>query len=377
MEIAPFETEHFFAKYEFNTPYQLCNSDCESVTISELLKMAGVSLEELGKQSLAYTESQGHPDLRRLIAATYETVAEDDVVLLNSPIEGIYLAARAALEPEDEVIVLSPAYDALIHLFEHVVGRAHVKKWEFEKGSAGWELDLTRLESMLTTNTKMVVVNFPHNPTGFLPSHSFLQQLTEKLQSRNILLFADEMYHGLVHGGREPVPSSADLHAPAIILSGLSKTYGLPGLRTGWLVIKDHVLKQRVINWKFYTSICPPGPTEFLAIAALRVHEQLRRASLQTIENNLNIADRFFERWRQLFEWHRPTAGSTALVKMNVASVSHLIDPLASSQGVLIQSGKTLGADDQHLRMGFGRAKFNDALQRFEHWLTEEVATAK
>ena len=136
-------------------------------------------------------------------------------------------------------------------------------------------------------------------------------------------------------------------------------------------------MKQRVINWKFYTSICPPGPTEFLAIAALRVHEQLRRASLQTIENNLNIADRFFERWRQLFEWHRPTAGSTALVKMNVASVSHLIDPLASSQGVLIQSGKTLGADDQHLRMGFGRAKFNDALQRFEHWLTEEVATAK
>ncbi|MEC7719817.1 MAG: hypothetical protein VYC98_18520, partial [Planctomycetota bacterium] len=101
MEIAPFETEHFFAKYEFNTPYQLCNSDCESVTISELLKMAGVSLEELGKQSLAYTESQGHPDLRRLIAATYETVSDNDVVLLNSPIEGIYLAARAGLEPED------------------------------------------------------------------------------------------------------------------------------------------------------------------------------------------------------------------------------------------------------------------------------------
>ncbi|MEZ4662891.1 MAG: aminotransferase class I/II-fold pyridoxal phosphate-dependent enzyme [Caldilineaceae bacterium] len=132
MNIAPFETEHFYAQYEFNTPYQLCNSDCETVTIGALLEMADMSLEQFGLQALGYTESQGNPHLRESIAATYRNVQPEDVLVLGSPVEGIYLAARALLEPGDEVIVLSPAYDALINMFAHVVGASNVKKWRFQ-----------------------------------------------------------------------------------------------------------------------------------------------------------------------------------------------------------------------------------------------------
>jgi aspartate/methionine/tyrosine aminotransferase len=117
MKIAPFETEHFFARYEFNTPFQLCNSDCESVSIEELLTLAGDSLEALGQERLVYTESQGNPNLRAGIAKTYSTVNEEEIVVLGTPVEGIYLAARALLDPGDEVIVLSPAYDALTGMF--------------------------------------------------------------------------------------------------------------------------------------------------------------------------------------------------------------------------------------------------------------------
>ena len=381
MNIAPFETEHFYAKYEFNTPYQLCNSDCESVTIETLLEMADMSLEHFGQQALGYTESQGNPHLRELVATSYKTVKPDDVVVLGTPVEGIYLAARALLNPGDEVIVLTPAYDALINMFEHVVGRDNVKHWPFHPVSSrdtnghaqhSWQLNLDDLRNLLSPQTKMVVVNFPHNPTGFLPSPSMQQELASIVEAHNLWLFYDEMYSGLVHSGTTPIPSAADVTKKSIVLSGLSKTYGLPGLRTGWLVVQDETIKDHLMNWKFYTSICPPAPSEFLAIAAMRVWKELRDRNIAQIEQNLALVDAFFQRWPERFTWRRPMAGSTALVGYDVPSVSAVAARLAEEAGVLIHPGTTLKSDDHHMRIGLGRVGFGEALVRFEAWLRKQ-----
>lgn len=369
MKIAPFATEHFFAEYEFNTPYQLCNSDCETVTIAELLEMADVDIAEFGQLGLGYTESQGNPQLREALAASYATASPDDVVILGTPVEGIYLAARALLEPGDEVIVLSPAYDALINMFEHVVGPSNVKKWQFQPTATGWALDFGALAQKITPKTKLLVVNFPHNPTGYLPTPDQLTQLVQIVEQHNLWLFYDEMYHGLDHSGTPDIPSAADVCQRAIVLSGLSKTYGLPGLRTGWLIIQDEALRQNVMNWKFYTSICPPAPSEFLAMVAWQVRDQLRQKNIAQIEHNLALAEDFFARWGELFVWKRPLAGSVALVKMNVPSVTQFSARMAAEAGVLIHPATTLGSDDQHMRMGFGRAAFGEALEKFEEYL--------
>jgi aspartate/methionine/tyrosine aminotransferase len=369
MKIHPFATEHFFAKYEFSTPYQLCNSDCETVTVQELLEMAQISIHELGNLSLGYTETLGHPQLREKIAESYAHIDTDDIVMLGTPVEGIYLVARAALNPNDEVIVLSPAYDALINMFEHVVGAANVHKWAFIPGERHWELDFDKLNSLITPRTKMLVVNFPHNPTGYLPTVTQLEHMIEVVEQNDLILFCDEMYFGLIHSGTPAVPSAAELTQQAIVLSGLSKTYGLPGLRTGWLVIQDQMLRENIINWKFYTSICPPAPSEFLAQAAWKVRDRLRERSILRIEHNLQIADAFFQRWHALFRWRRPVAGSTALVGVNVDSVMDFATQLAKDAGILIHPAITLGADDQHMRMGFGRAAFQAALEKFETYL--------
>jgi len=204
MEIKPFETEHFFARYEFTTPHQLCNSDCETITINELLELAGVPTEALGILSLGYTESPGNPNLRALIAEDYERVSPDDVLVLGSPVEGIYLVARAVLDPGDEVVVLTPAYDALINMFEHIVGPQNVKKWGFIPAAARWDLDLDNLRGLITSNTKMVVVNFPHNPTGYLPTPNQFMELITIIEEQNIILFCDEMYFGLLQSGTPP-----------------------------------------------------------------------------------------------------------------------------------------------------------------------------
>jgi len=369
MKITPFATEHFFARYEFNTPYQLCNSDCESVSIGELLRLAGDSLEGLGRERLVYTQSEGSPELREAIAASYSTVTPGDVAVLGTPVEGIYLAARTLLEPGDEVIVLSPAYDALVNLFEHIAGSERVRKWEFRADAAQWSLDLDDLRALLTPATKLLVVNFPHNPTGFLPSPEWQQELAQLAQEHGLWLFCDEMYFGLVHSGTPAIPSMADISDRAIVLSGLSKTHGLPGLRCGWLIVPERTLRHELMNWKFYTSICPPVPTEYLARAALRVGERLRLRNVERIERNLDLAEAFFARWPELFEWRRPLAGSTALVGFDVPSVSQLADRLAREEGLLIQSAVMLGSDDRHMRIGLGRDSFPDALERFGNWL--------
>ena len=369
MKIGPFETEHFFARYEFTTPYQLCNSDCETLTVQELLEMADVSMNEFGRLSLGYTESLGHPKLREQIAETYSEVSTDDVVMLGTPVEGIYLVARTALNPGDEVIVLSPAYDALIKMFEHVVGASNVRKWEFIPSDTQWQLDFDQLKNLVTPKSKMLVLNFPHNPTGYLPKQDQLNEVIKIVEENDLILFCDEMYFGLVHSGTPIIKSAAEISKRAVVLSGLSKTYGLPGLRTGWLIVQDKELRQNIINWKFYTSICPPAPSEFLAMAAWKVRDQLRDRSIAQIEHNLRLVDAFFRRWPELFIWRKPMAGSTALVRMNVPSVMAYATRLAEEAGVLILPAVTLGSDDHHMRMGFGRVAFGEALERFEEFL--------
>jgi aspartate/methionine/tyrosine aminotransferase len=372
MDIAPFQTEQFFARFEFDTPFQLCNSDCETVSVDELMRLAGRPLEALGRQRLCYGETQGNPELRAAIASCYRSVDPDEVVVLGTPVEGIYLLARTLLEPGDEVVVLAPAYDALINLFEHVAGRDRVRQWRFRASAGRWTLDLDELHDLLTPATRLLVVNFPHNPTGFLPSPEWQQALVDLVRERGLNLFADEMYFGLVHSGTPQIPSMADTGTGAVVLSGLSKTHGLPGLRCGWLIVRDPGLRDRLMNWKYYTSICAPVLSEYLAQAALEVRDVLRRRSIERIERNLALAEAFFTRRADLFEWRPPLAGSTALVGFDVPSVAALSERLAREEGLLIQSGGMLGSDDRHMRIGLGREAFAEALERFEAWLARQ-----
>ncbi len=366
MEIAPFSLEDYFARYEFEVAHNLCASDCETVTVAELLQMARVEMDDFGRLSLGYTESQGHPELRAAITATYDDVDAGDVVVLAAPEEGIYLTMRALLEPEDEVVVLAPAYNSLRNVPEHICGEEQVRLWEITPTESGWELDLDQLETLLTPQTKLLVVNFPHNPTGYLPEPSDFEAIVDAARQRGIWLFSDEMYRGLEVGDAVRLPSAAGLYERSIVLAGLSKVHGLPGLRSGWLVIHDAELRERLINWKHYTSICAPAPSEFLALAGLAAQEKLATRNRNIVEQNLAAADDFFAAWPETFTWRRPQAGSVALVGVNRPSATSYCQRLIEEAGVLLLPGPYLGYDDGHVRFGFGRADFVSNLRAYE-----------
>lgn len=364
MHIAPFATEQYYALYEFNTPHMLSSSDCESMSIGELMGLAGLGLDGLGGQRLGYTESQGNPDLRSAVATGYDHVSAEQVVILTSPVEGIYLVMRTLLEPGDEVVVLTPAYDALKNMAEHVAGK--VKTCELTPTDGGWRLDFAALERLVTKQTKLVVVNFPHNPTGFLPTPDEMKSLVDLCARHEIWLFCDEMYRGLEFGEASILPSAVDLYERAIVLTGLSKTHGLPGLRAGWLLIRDESTRQALLNWKFYTTICPAAPTEFLALAALTAGETIVARNKALIRDNIALAESFFQRWPELFTWRRPLAGSVAFVGLDMPSATAYCHDLAQKAGVLLLPGACMGYEDRYVRFGFGRQGFAAALAHYE-----------
>lgn len=375
MYIPPFAIEQFFTAYEFTTPYLLCASDCETMTIADLLRLADMPLDALGDLRLSYTDSQGSPALRAAIAAQYTThnatpllpITADDIVMLAAPEEGIYLLMRALLEPGDHVVVLTPAYNSLLNVAEHVSG--HVSRWPLRVTPSGWQLDLDELDRLLATRTKLLIVNFPHNPTGLLPSPAEFADIIALARKHDVWLFCDEMYRGLELDGRETLPTAVTRYEKAIVLAGLSKVHGLPGLRSGWLALHDAALRADLINWKHYTTICPPAPSELLALAGLRAQAQLIARNRALITANVQTAVAFFARWPELFTWRRPQAGSVALVELHVADVTAYCHTLAQTAGVLLLPGKYLDYDEGFVRWGFGRADFATGLAQYEAYL--------
>jgi aspartate/methionine/tyrosine aminotransferase len=376
MKIAPFTIEEYYAQYEFSVPYNLSASDCETMSVSELLQLAQLSIDDLGRLKLGYTESQGHPLLREAISGTYEDVSPEEIVVLGAPEEGVYVTMRTLLSPGDEVVVMAPAYDSLRNVAEHICGADGVKAWQVRPGAEGWHLALEELEQLLTRQTALLIVNFPHNPTGYVPDREMFAALLDVCRRHNLRLFCDEMYRGLETGDTMRLPSAVDRYERGLVLSGLSKVYGLPGLRSGWLVIRDADVRAELINWKHYTTICAPAPSEFLALAALQARETLADRSRALVEENMQVAEAFFARHSALFTWRRPQAGSVALVGVDAPSADDFCQQLIEEAGVLLLPGTRLGAGDGHVRFGLGRADFAENLAHLESYLVEKFAGA-
>ncbi len=367
MKLKPFQLELYFAKYEFTCPHMLCASDCESLSIEELLALSGTSPKSFLQSHLGYTDSQGDPALREMIAAGVPGVTAEEVVFLSAPEEGIYIALNAVLSAGDHVIVLSPIYESLLNLAEQITG--NVSLWPFRLIDGHWTLDEHELYALATPKTKCLILNFPHNPTGYLPDASQFKRILEWAASRGITVFSDEMYRGLELAGRGSLPSAIELNDQTLVLSGLSKTYGLPGLRAGWLIVKDAALRAEILNWKLYTSICAAKPGEVLALAALQCKEVLAQRNRDLITSNITGAASFFKRWDSLFTWIPPQAGSVALIEIKQPSAQAFCEQLAQA-GFLLLPSSYMNFGDQHVRFGFGRQEFLANLKALDEYLS-------
>lgn len=366
MRLTPFKLERYFARYEFSAPYLLCSSDCESMTLDDLLTLEPGARERFDSMWLGYTESLGDPQLRQAITTLYDHVGADQVLVHAGAEEAIFNFMNVALAPGDHVVVHAPYYQSLGTVAEGI--GAIVSEWRGDRSRA-WELDLAELERLLTPLTRVVVVNFPHNPTGYLPTLEFVRELSALSDRHGFVVFSDEVYRGLELDSSDRLPAFADLNERAVSLGVMSKTYGLAGLRIGWLVTRDDTLFGELASFKDYTTICNSAPSEFLATLALRNAGPIVERNLRIIRDNLGLLDGFFEANEERFDWHRPKAGPIAFPTLLQGKVDDFCADVVKEAGVLLLPGTLYGQGYNSFRIGFGRKNLPDALTRLAGYL--------
>lgn len=368
MNLPPFKLERYFAKYEFNTEFVLCSSDCEAMSISELLAMEEGSAEKFQNVWLGYTESLGSPSLRNEIAKIYSKINVEDIVTFAGAEEAIYLFMHAALTKNDHVIVHTPHYQSLSEVAKSI--GCEVSNWQACEEN-GWCLDLDELKNQIQRNTKAIIINTPHNPTGYLMPKADFDLVNQIVQEKNILLFSDEVYRESEYDPTLRLPAACDVNENAVSLGVTSKTYGLAGLRIGWVATKNKKLYDAMASLKDYTTICNSAPSEFLAEVALRHRGKLIARNVGIIKSNLEIMDEFFTKYASCFTWTRPQAGSMGFPKLLKGNIDEFCDDLVKQAGVLLLPASMYGESSNHFRLGLGRKNLPQAVKRLEEYLAK------
>ena len=366
MQIPAFELERYFARYEFTTEFLMCTSDCESMNIHDLLQLEDGSDVRFSRTWLGYTESQGSLSLRAAICDLYETIQPEQVLVHSGAEEAVFLFMHAALQPGEHVIVHSPCYQSLAEVARSI--GCEVSAW-MAREENNWAPDLDELNQLLRPNTCAIVINTPHNPTGWLMSRPEFIALHQFVHKNGLLLFSDEVYRESEYSPADRLPAACDQGEYAISLGVTSKTYGLPGLRIGWVATHNREILQRMASLKDYTTICSSAPSEFLAELALRRRQALIDRNLEIIRANLELVDDLFSRHPDLFRWVRPRAGSIAFPSLLKGNVEEFCDALVREIGVLLAPGSIFGDSGNHFRLGLGRRNFPQGLAHLEEYL--------
>lgn len=373
LALPDFGIEVYLGRYEFSARHYLCGSDAQTLTVGELLAMANAEEREAFDQlTLGYTPTWGTDRLVDAVADRYDLVDRDHILIFAGAEEALFWAGLELVGPGDHAVVTVPNYQSTEAV--PLAAGAEVSGLVLDPANS-WALDLGELVRLLRPNTRMVTVNFPNNPTGTLPDVATFSALVELCEDRGIRLLSDEVYRGAEPDPGLTLRQAADLSPTALSLNVMSKAYGLPGLRIGWLACRDRALLERLERRKHYTSICNSAPSELLASIALRNSDRILERVRSIIARNVALFDGFFASWPDLFEWTPPQAGCVAFPRyLGADGIDELSRELAEKLGVVLLPASVfrseLGAvPADRFRVGLARLGVEAGLAEFDEYL--------
>jgi aspartate/methionine/tyrosine aminotransferase len=317
---------------------------------------------------LRYIETRGTPELRAAIASTYDALDADDVLCFAGAEEGLYCAMHALLSPGDHAIVLVPNYQSAESIPRSICDVTGIALHE----DRNWALDIDDVRAALRSNTRLISVNFPNNPTGKIADRETFTALVQLCEERGVYLFSDEVYRGIERDAAKRLPQAADVHESALSLNVVSKAYGLPGLRVGWIACRNRKLLDRMEQIKHYLSICNSAPSEVLATIAVKAASTIFERNRQLTAENLKKLDAFFAQHRDRFEWYEPDGGCIAYPRyLGNDGIESFCKRLVEEAGVLLlpasmYRSELLTMPKDRFRIGYGRRGIDEALTAFE-----------
>ena len=364
-----FRLETHFSKWEFKARYHLTASDAESISMRDLLAMATPEeREEFEGLWLGYTETFGAPDLREAIAATYTTRDANEVLCFAGASEGIFAANSVILDKDSHAIVVTPNYQSHETLPVAICEATGIPL----DPDDGWSLDIDRVAEAVRPNTRLVTINFPHNPTGAILSLDRYHALIELCRKHGIYILHDEIFNGLGPTGTNHLPFVTDIYERGLSLNVMSKSYGLPGLRLGWIASADRELLSRMERMKHYLSICNSGPSERLTKIAVNNRDKLLARNCSIVDENLPKWEAFFGRYPDLFDWQRPDGSCMAFPRYKGSDgVEKFTRSLVEESGVLLLPStiyrSELGPTPvDRFRLGYGRRGLDEGIAAFD-----------
>ena len=371
-----FKLETHFSKWEFKARYHLTASDAESISMRDLLALATPEeREEFEGLWLGYTETFGAPDLREAIASTYENREAGEVLCFAGASEGIFAANSVILDKDSHAIVVTPNYQSHETLPVAICAATGIPL----DPDDGWSLDIDRVADAVRSNTKLVTINFPHNPTGAILSPDRYDALVQLCRKHGIYILHDEIFNGLGPTGTEHLPFIADIYERGLSLNVMSKSYGLPGLRIGWIACTDSDVIAKMERMKHYLSICSSGPSERLAKIAVNNRNKLLARNCSIVDENLPKWEAFFARYPDLFDWRRPDGSCMAFPRYTGAEgVEQFTRTLLEESGVLLLPSTIYRSElgptpNDRFRLGYGRKGLDEGLAALEAHVRQKI----
>ena len=360
----PFELERWQSTWENRVRFNLSESGVHPLTIQELLGLAGASALPLLDIRLGYSQSNGTDLLRERIAALYPGASPDQVLVTTGSAEANFCVCWRLLEPGDKVAVMMPNYMQTPGLAQNF--GAQVRPFHLHE-KAAWEPSAEDIRTAIAPGTKLVVVTNPHNPTGHILRDEQRTVILERAQEVGAWLLADEVYQGAERDGKTTQSFWRSGYDKVIVVNGLSKAYGLPGLRIGWIVSQP-AFGQDAWARHDYTTIGPSGASDHLAAVALDplVREKIIERTRRILKANYPVMDAWLKRFGDVFSWHPPQAGAICWARYRGAvPATEIVERLRAQHSVLLCPGEHFGMP------GFLRFGYGGELQHFQEALAE------
>jgi aspartate/methionine/tyrosine aminotransferase len=366
MKVETFEMERFQSIWENRVSHNLSESGVHPMSVEELLEPA--ERDDLMKQRFIYVQTNGSPALREAIASLYPGATADNVVVGNGTAEANYIAIWRLVEPGDEIVMMLPNY---MQIWGVVRGQgATVVPWRLRE-ERSWAADVDELRALVTPRTRLIAVCNPNNPTGSILSEEAMRAIVAVAEKSGAWLLADEVYRGAELDGRES-RSFWGLYDRVLVACGLSKAYGLPGLRIGWVAGPAPTIAELWAR-KDYLSIAPSALSDVLARKALRpeVRPRILARTRGIVNGNLPVLTEWMGRRGAGFRLVPPRAGAIAYPRYSwPINSTRLMERLRDEESVLVVPGDQFGMDG-FLRLGLGNEPqdLKAGLDRIDHVL--------